>query len=507
MLAIIGGSGLTQLSTLAISRREVVRTPYGEPSAPLLFGSIGGRPAVFLARHGHGHTIPPHRVNYRANLWALKARDVTAVLAVASVGGIRDAAPGALVLPHQIIDYTSGRMNTFFDGEEGKVVHVDFTRPYSTWLRARCVEAAAGARLELADGGVYGAVNGPRLESAAEIDRMDRDGSTLVGMTGMPEAVLGARARPALRGDLRRRQPRGRPRRQRRDDLDAGAARHARRRNGESAPIARPPCADCDAPRAGACPMIRDVLKMGDPRLWLVSDPVERVGSRELDELLADMRDTMNAHNGAGLAAPQIGVPLRVVIFGVDFNPRYPDAEPVPYTELVNPVLTPLTDEVEEAGKDASRCPGLRGVVPRYTALRYEGFDPKGNPISREVDGLPRARRAARVRPPRRHPLPDAHARHAPLRLHRGPVPRQRGRRGLSRPGQRFRCRVAELPHLEVAVVDQRHVPLAQEALDERALADGRTPVHEVVVHRDDRARRERVVDGLDLAQVMPLRG
>jgi peptide deformylase len=134
--------------------------------------------------------------------------------------------------------------------------------------------------------------------------------------------------------------------------------------------------------------MIRDVLKMGDPRLWLVSDPVERVGSRELDELLADMRDTMNAHNGAGLAAPQIGVPLRVVIFGVDFNPRYPDAEPVPYTELVNPVLTPLTDEVEEGWEGCLSVPGLRGVVPRYTALRYEGFDPKGNPISREVDGF-----------------------------------------------------------------------------------------------------------------------
>ena len=190
MLAIIGGSGLTQLSTLAISHREIVRTPYGEPSAPLLFGSVSGRPAVFLARHGHGHTIPPHRVNYRANLWALKAREVTAVLAVASVGGIRDAAPGALVLPKQVIDYTSGRMATYFDGEEGKVVHVDFTRPYSTWLRARCLEAAAGAGLTLADGGVYGAVNGPRLESAAEIDRMDRDGATLVGMTGMPEAAL-----------------------------------------------------------------------------------------------------------------------------------------------------------------------------------------------------------------------------------------------------------------------------------------------------------------------------
>lgn len=190
MLAIIGGSGLTQLSTLAISRREVVRTPYGEPSAPLLFGSVAGRPTVFLARHGHGHTIPPHRVNYRANLWALKARDVTAVLAVASVGGIRDAPPGALVLPHQLVDYTSGRMATYFDGEEGKVVHVDFTRPYTGWLRQRCLGAARLAGLELHDGGVYGAVNGPRLESAAEIDRMDRDGATLVGMTGMPETAL-----------------------------------------------------------------------------------------------------------------------------------------------------------------------------------------------------------------------------------------------------------------------------------------------------------------------------
>ena len=190
MLAIIGGSGLTQLSTLAISRREIVRTPYGEPSAPLLFGSVAGCPTVFLARHGHGHTIPPHRVNYRANLWALKARDVKAVLAVASVGGIRNAPPGALVLPDQIIDYTSGRMATFFDGEEGKVVHVDFTRPYTGWLRMRCLEAAERAGLALQDGGTYGAVNGPRLESAAEIHRMGRDGATLVGMTGMPEAAL-----------------------------------------------------------------------------------------------------------------------------------------------------------------------------------------------------------------------------------------------------------------------------------------------------------------------------
>jgi peptide deformylase len=134
--------------------------------------------------------------------------------------------------------------------------------------------------------------------------------------------------------------------------------------------------------------MIRDVLRMGDPRLWERSSPVDRFPSRELDALLTDLRDTMQALNGAGLAAPQIGVPLRVVIFGMDFNPRYPDAEPVPYTELVNPVLTPLTDEMEEGWEGCLSVPGLRGVVPRYTRLRYEGFDPAGKAIRREVDGF-----------------------------------------------------------------------------------------------------------------------
>jgi len=190
MLAIIGGSGLTRLSTLAVAHREVVRTPYGEPSSALLFGQIAGRDAVFLARHGHGHTIPPHRVNYRANLWALKDRGASAVLAVASVGGIRDAEPGQLLLPQQIIDYTHGREATYFDGNDQRVVHVDFTHPYSAELRAKCLTAAAEAGIALTDGGVYGAVSGPRLETVAEIDRMDRDGATLVGMTGMPEAAL-----------------------------------------------------------------------------------------------------------------------------------------------------------------------------------------------------------------------------------------------------------------------------------------------------------------------------
>ena len=190
MLAIIGGSGLTRLSTLAVAHREVVRTPYGEPSSALLFGQIAGRDVVFLARHGHGHTIPPHRVNYRANLWALNERGATAVLAVASVGGIRDALPGELLLPHQLIDYTHDREATFFDGGDRRVVHIDFTHPYAAALREKCLAAAMAAGIALTDGGVYGAVSGPRLETVAEIDRMDRDGATLVGMTGMPEAAL-----------------------------------------------------------------------------------------------------------------------------------------------------------------------------------------------------------------------------------------------------------------------------------------------------------------------------
>ena len=191
MLAIIGGSGLTRLATLAVAHREVVRTPYGEPSSALIFGQIAERDVVFLARHGHGHTIPPHRVNYRANIWALKQRGVDAILGVASVGAIASKhAPGDLVLPHQLVDYSSGREASFFDGGDRKVVHVDFTHPYTPALRGRCLDAARDAGVDLYDGGVYAAVSGPRLETAAEIDRLERDGATLVGMTGMPEAVL-----------------------------------------------------------------------------------------------------------------------------------------------------------------------------------------------------------------------------------------------------------------------------------------------------------------------------
>lgn len=191
MLAIIGGSGLSRLSSLDIERREVVRTPYGEPSGPLIFGRLCDQPVMFLARHGYGHTIPPHVVNYRANLWALRESGASTVLSVASVGGIRaDLMPGALVVPHQIIDYTWGRVGTFYDRPDEPVHHIDFTHPYDEILRKRILTAAVAAGEPMLDGAVYAATQGPRLETAAEIVRLERDGADVVGMTGMPEAAL-----------------------------------------------------------------------------------------------------------------------------------------------------------------------------------------------------------------------------------------------------------------------------------------------------------------------------
>lgn len=191
MLGIIGGSGLTQLASLEVTRREVVRTPYGEPSGALTFGHVCDQPVVFLARHGYGHTIPPHAVNYRANLWALRQAQAVGVISVASVGGIRtDFGPGTLLVPDQIIDYTWGRATTYFDAADQPVRHVDFTHPYDAPLRARLLVAAADGGLAVYDGGTYAATQGPRLETAAEIDRLERDGADVVGMTGMPEAAL-----------------------------------------------------------------------------------------------------------------------------------------------------------------------------------------------------------------------------------------------------------------------------------------------------------------------------
>jgi len=191
MLGVIGGTGLTRLSNLETVRRQLVRTPYGEPSGPLTFGKMGGREVAFLARHGYGHTIPPHLVNYRANLWALHSQGVEDVVSIASVGGIRsDLGPGVIAVPDQVLDYTWGRRCTFYEGEDKAVVHVDFTRPYCDTLRGRIVEAALAAGEVIVEGGVYAATQGPRLETAAEINRLERDGADMVGMTGMPEAGL-----------------------------------------------------------------------------------------------------------------------------------------------------------------------------------------------------------------------------------------------------------------------------------------------------------------------------
>ena len=190
-LGIIGGSGLTRLQALKVDRQEFVTTPYGDPSAPLTFGHFDGGPVVFLPRHGPTHTIPPHRVNYRANLWALKSVGVERVVGMAAVGGITGAmGPGTLAVPDQVIDYTWGREHTLFEADLTSVTHIDFTDPYCEGLREALLQAAGRVGVGVHNGGTYGATQGPRLESTAEIVRLERDGCDLVGMTGMPEASL-----------------------------------------------------------------------------------------------------------------------------------------------------------------------------------------------------------------------------------------------------------------------------------------------------------------------------
>ncbi len=191
MLGIIGGTGLTRLNNLEITHRQVARTPYGEPSGALIFGRLCGEEIVFLARHGYGHTIPPHEVNYRANLWALKEHGVDRIVSIATVGGIHPELPaGSLAVPDQIIDYTWGRIGTFTIYGEKPVTHLDYTYPYCESMRQDILRAAGRKNIAVREGGVYAASQGPRLETAAEINRMERDGAHMVGMTGMPEAYL-----------------------------------------------------------------------------------------------------------------------------------------------------------------------------------------------------------------------------------------------------------------------------------------------------------------------------
>lgn len=191
MLAIIGGTGLTQMQGLDVIDRKSVSTLWGDPSAEIVTGTLAGQTVLFLARHGHPHRIPPHKVNYRANIQALKDAGATAIIAVNAVGGIHpDCEPAGLMIPDQIVDYTWGREHTFFADNLDEVVHIDFSWPYDEPLRQLLIDQAARLQLPLMAKGVYGATQGPRLESAGEIQRMLRDGCDIVGMTGMPEAAL-----------------------------------------------------------------------------------------------------------------------------------------------------------------------------------------------------------------------------------------------------------------------------------------------------------------------------
>lgn len=190
-IAIIGGTGLTRLQSLEILRREVVHTPYGEPSGPITHGKLHGQEVAFIPRHGASHNIPPHKVNYRANIWALRYIGVQRVVAIATVGGITEKMPpNRIAIPDQIIDYTWSRAHTFFEEDIEHVTHIDFTEPYCAEMREQLIRAASVAELDALEGGGYAATQGPRLETAAEVNRLEKDGCDMVGMTGMPEAAL-----------------------------------------------------------------------------------------------------------------------------------------------------------------------------------------------------------------------------------------------------------------------------------------------------------------------------
>ncbi|OUS25614.1 methylthioadenosine phosphorylase [Gammaproteobacteria bacterium 45_16_T64] len=189
MLAIIGGSGLTTLDGLTLLESLNVETPYGATSAPIEKGVFAGRDVYFLARHGKNHGFAPHEVNYRANLWALESLGVTAIIGVNAVGGISaEMGPESIVIPDQLIDYTWGRESSF--SSVGDVIHADFTFPYTQSLREQLLATAKEIELSVFSQGVYGVTQGPRLETAAEINKLEKDGCDIVGMTAMPEAIL-----------------------------------------------------------------------------------------------------------------------------------------------------------------------------------------------------------------------------------------------------------------------------------------------------------------------------
>ncbi len=190
-LGIIGGTGLSELAGMVTVALHTAATPFGATSGVIREGLLDNCQIFFLQRHGSPAVIPPHLVNYRANLWALQSLGVNEIVAINAVGGISPAMqPGRLVIPDQLIDYTWGRAHTFDDGSDGQLRHVDFTEPYDSELRMDLVSVAEGADIPCTATAVHGVTQGPRLETAAEIRRMAEDGCDVVGMTGMPEAAL-----------------------------------------------------------------------------------------------------------------------------------------------------------------------------------------------------------------------------------------------------------------------------------------------------------------------------
>lgn len=194
-VGIIGGTGFGRIAELRDSRPVAVQTEYGSPSDAIQLGELAGAPVAFLARHGDPHRIAPHRVNYRANIAALKSLGVREIVAINAVGGIAPwAVAGALAVPGQLVDYTHGRLASFSDFGERAVEHIDFSDPFSELLRQRLLSAARVAGEDVHAGGCVAVTEGPRLETRAEILRLRRDGCDLVGMTSMPEAVLAREA-------------------------------------------------------------------------------------------------------------------------------------------------------------------------------------------------------------------------------------------------------------------------------------------------------------------------
>jgi len=197
-IAIIGGSGFRDWAGFDSGETLRIETPYDPGPVELQAGRLAGTDVVFLPRHGPGHSVPPHRINYRANIHALNEAGVNAVVAIGAVGSITaHAVPGSLMIPDQILDYTYGRAHTFFDGEDGRVAHADMTEPYCEALRGHLARSARDAGLTCAEHGTYAAMQGPRFETPAEIRRLERDGADVVGMTGMPEAALARELRLA----------------------------------------------------------------------------------------------------------------------------------------------------------------------------------------------------------------------------------------------------------------------------------------------------------------------